>query len=42
MGCPRIAEQINLAFGTSINKDVVQRILAQHHQPAPHGGGPHG
>jgi putative transposase len=26
-GCPRIAEQINLAFGTSINKDVV-RITA--------------
>jgi putative transposase len=22
-GCPQIAEQINLAFGTSINKDVV-------------------
>ena len=27
-GCPQIAEQINLAFGTSINKDVVRRILA--------------
>jgi hypothetical protein len=27
-GCPRIAEQINLAFGTCINKDVVRRILA--------------
>src|SRR5262249_19730914 len=26
-GCPRIADQINLAFGTSINKDVVRRIL---------------
>src|SRR5262249_25000906 len=25
-GCPRIAEQINLAFGTSIDKDVVRRI----------------
>src|SRR5262245_53200837 len=24
-GCPRIAEQINLAFGTCINKDVVRR-----------------
>jgi len=32
-GCPRIAEQINLAFGTSINKDIVRRILAQHHRP---------
>jgi putative transposase len=25
-GCPRIAEQIALVFGTSINKDVVRRI----------------
>jgi hypothetical protein len=24
-GCPHNADQINLAFGTSINKDVVQR-----------------
>ena len=30
-GCPRIAEQINLAFGTCINKDVVRRILAKHY-----------
>ena len=34
-GCPQIADQINLAFGTSINKDVVRRILALHYQPAP-------
>src|SRR5262249_36530817 len=27
-GCPRIAEQITLAFGIPINKDVVRRILA--------------
>jgi hypothetical protein len=39
-GCPRIAEQINLAFGTSIDKDVVRRILALHHRPAPDSGGP--
>ncbi len=39
-GCPRIAEQINLSFGTSINKDVVRRILALHLQPVPNGGGP--
>src|SRR5262249_58538426 len=39
-GCPRIADQINLAFGTGINKDVVRRILAQHHQPSANGGGP--
>jgi putative transposase len=38
-GCPRIAEQVNLAFGTSIDKDVVRRILAQHSRP-PNGGGP--
>jgi len=39
-GCPHIADQINLAFGTSINKDVVRRILAQHYQPMPTEGGP--
>src|SRR5215467_580905 len=39
-GCPHIAEQINLAFGTSINKDVVRRILAAHHRPQPGSGGP--
>ena len=27
-GCPRIAQQIALAFGVSLNKDVVRRILA--------------
>src|ERR1700746_3328189 len=26
-GCPQIAEQINLAFATSINKDVVRRVF---------------
>ena len=39
-GCPQIAEQINLAFGTSINKDVVRRILAAHYPPPSMGGGP--
>src|SRR5262249_31862251 len=39
-GCPRIAEQINLAFGTCINKDVVRRILASHYRQTPDGGGP--
>jgi len=38
-GCPRIAEQVNLAFGTSINKDVVRRILDRHYRP-PSDGGP--
>src|SRR5262244_3433059 len=39
-GCPRIAEQINLAFGISIDKDVVRRILAVHYKPLPKSGGP--
>src|SRR5262249_25468527 len=38
-GCPHIAEQINLAFGTSINKDVVRRILALRYQPTSTEGG---
>jgi putative transposase len=38
--CPRIAEQIALVFGTSINKDVVRRILAAHYQPSADGAGP--
>ena len=38
-GCPRIAEQINKAFGTDINKDIVRRGLAKHYKPTP-GGGP--
>jgi putative transposase len=39
-GCPQIADQINLAFGTSINKDVVRRILALHDRPEPSADGP--
>src|ERR1700746_2056205 len=39
-GCPQIAEQINLAFGTSINKDVVRRILALRYHPTSTEGGP--
>jgi transposase InsO family protein len=39
-GCPQIADQINLAFGTSINKDVVRRILAAHYRPTPGSDGP--
>ena len=39
-GCPQIAEQINLAFGTSINKDVVRRILALYYRPTSTEGGP--
>jgi putative transposase len=29
-GCPRIAQQITLAFGIDIDKDVVRRVLANH------------
>jgi len=39
-GCPRIAQQITLAFGIEINKDVVRRILGVHHRPEPDSGGP--
>ncbi len=38
-GCPRIAQQINLAFGLEIDKDVDRRILAKHYRPDPGGTG---
>ncbi len=34
-GCPRIAQQIALAFAIAITKDVVRRILAVRYRPAP-------
>src|SRR5215470_10790760 len=39
-GCPQIAGQINLAFGTFINKDVVRRILTLKYRPEPGADGP--
>ena len=39
-GCPRIAKQIALAFGISINKDVVRQILAAYYHPSVDGNGP--
>jgi putative transposase len=39
-GCPRIAQQIALAFGIEIDKDVVRRILATHYRPELNAGGP--
>ena len=39
-GCPRIAQQIALAFDISIDKDVVRRILASHYQPEQDCSGP--
>ena len=39
-GCPRIAQQIALAFAIPMNKDVVRRILAVRYTPKPHADGP--
>jgi putative transposase len=39
-GCPRIAQQINKAFGTIIDKDVVRRVLDAHYRPASGENGP--
>ena len=39
-GCPRIAQQIALAFGVEIDKDVVRRILSIHYRPESDSGGP--
>src|SRR6266581_3850871 len=39
-GCKRIAQQIALAFGVDIDKDVVRRILAIHFHPEAGSGGP--
>jgi len=39
-GCPRIAQQIALAFGVAIDKDVVRRILSVHNRLESNGGGP--
>ncbi len=39
-GCPRIAQQMALAFHLQIDKDVVRRILARHYQPGQNPDGP--
>jgi putative transposase len=39
-GCKRIAQQIALAFGVEVDKDVVRRILAIHFRPEAGSGGP--
>jgi putative transposase len=39
-GCPRIAQQLALAFGVSIDKDTVRRVLANHYTPEPDSCGP--
>ena len=40
VGCPRIAQQIALAFDLDIDKDVVRRVLAAHYRPDPNVSGP--
>jgi transposase InsO family protein len=39
-GSPRIAQQITLAFGIPMNKDVIRRILASRYTPKPDAAGP--
>jgi hypothetical protein len=39
-GCPRIAQQMALAFHIPIDKDVVRRILARHYSPGQNPDGP--
>jgi len=39
-GCPRIAQQVALAFGVDIDKDVVRRVLMVHYRPESDSGGP--
>jgi len=39
-GCPRIAQQINLAFGLDLDKDTVRRVLAAHYKSGPGDHGP--
>jgi hypothetical protein len=35
MRLPRIAQQINLAFGLALDRDTVRRVLAIHYKPDP-------
>ena len=39
-GCPRIAQQINLAFGLELDEDIVRRVLAIHYKPDSTNSGP--
>jgi transposase InsO family protein len=39
-GCPRIAAQISLVFGVTLDKYVVRRVLARHFLPMSGGDGP--
>ena len=39
-GCPRIAKQINPAFRSDIDKDIVRRVLEKYYRPSLGGNGP--
>ena len=39
-GCPRVAQQMAVAFGIEIDKDVVRRILSGHYRPGSGSEGP--
>ena len=39
-GYLRIAQQISVVFGVTLDKDVVRRVLAKHYRPAPGAEGP--
>ena len=39
-GCPRIAQQTNLAFDVDLYKDTVRRVLATHYKSYPSNRGP--
>ena len=39
-GCRKIAEQISMAFGSELNKDVVRRILVRFYRPVSGDDGP--
>ena len=39
-GCPRIAQQINLAFGLELDKDTVRGVFAVHYKTYPQSRGP--
>jgi putative transposase len=40
LGCRRISQQIEYAFGIHVDKDVVRRVLAKHYDLRPGDGGP--
>ena len=39
-GLPRIAQQLNKAFGTDIDKEILRRVLEKYYQPCPNPNGP--